>query len=116
MRLTGLPVKCDRFRSGLTRRYTRPHMRRPGGLDMQDTDDLESVLMSLLAQVQRSLAPIELQEVDQLVTTGSHRLAVEAVCRFANAGRHPLPMQARAMVFKLADRLGMDPEALGMLD
>jgi hypothetical protein len=83
---------------------------------MRDTDDLESVLMSLLAQVQRSLTPIELQEVDQLVTTGSHRQAVETVCRFANAGRHPLPLQARAMVFKLADRLGMDPEALGMLD
>ena len=26
------------------------------------------------------------------------------------------PMHARAMVFKLADRLGMDPAQLGMLD
>jgi hypothetical protein len=83
---------------------------------MQDTDDVESVLMSLLAQVQRNLSPTELDEVDRLVTTGSHRQAVESVCRFAHAGRHPLPMHARAMVFKLADRLGMDPGQLGMLD
>jgi len=83
---------------------------------MRDTDDLESVLMSLLGQVQRNLSPQELDEVDRLVTTGSHRQAVEMVCRYASAGRHPLPMQARAMVFKLADRLGMDPEQLGMLD
>jgi len=83
---------------------------------MQDTDGLESVLMTLLAQVQGSLTPTELDEVDRLVTAGSHRQAVETVCRFANAGRHPLPMQARAMVFKLADRLGMDPQQLGMLD
>jgi hypothetical protein len=83
---------------------------------MQDTDDLESVLMSLLAQVQRNLSATELDEVDRLVTSGSHRQAVETVCRYANAGRHPLPMHARAMVFKLADRLGMDPEQLGMLD
>jgi hypothetical protein len=83
---------------------------------MQDTDDLHSVLMSLLAQVQKSLSPVELDEVDRLVTSGSHREAVETVCRFANAGRHPLPMHARAMVFKLCDRLGMDPEQLGMMD
>jgi hypothetical protein len=83
---------------------------------MQDTDDLESVLMSLLAQVQRNLSATELDEVDRLVTSGSHRQAVETVCRYANAGRHPLPMHARAMVFKLADRLGMDPAQLGMLD
>jgi hypothetical protein len=83
---------------------------------MRDTDDLQSVLMSLLAQVQGSLSATELEEVDGLVMSGRHRLAVEAVCRFANAGRHPLPMHARAMVFKLADRLGMDPAQLGMLD
>jgi hypothetical protein len=83
---------------------------------MRDTDDLESVLMSLLAQVQKNLSPTELDEVDRLVTTGSHRQAVETVCRFANSGRHPLPLHARAMVFKLADRLGMDPKQLGMLD
>ena len=83
---------------------------------MQDTDDLESVLMSLLAQVQRNLSATELDEVDRLVTSGSHRQAVETVCRYANAGRHPLPMHARAMVFKLADRLGMDPAQLGMMD
>jgi hypothetical protein len=83
---------------------------------MRDTDDVESVLMNLLAQVQRNLSPTELDEVDKLVTSGSHRQAVETVCRFAQAGRHPLPMHARAMVFKLADRLGMNPQDLGMLD
>jgi hypothetical protein len=83
---------------------------------MPDTDDLHSVLMSLLSQVQKNLSPTELDEVDRLVASGSHRQAVEAVCRFANAGRHPLPMHARAMVFKLCDRLGMDPAQLGMLD
>jgi hypothetical protein len=83
---------------------------------MRDTDDLESVLMNLLAQVQRNLSPTELDEVEGLVTTGSHRQAVETVCRFAAAGRHPLPLQARAMVFKLADRLGMNPQDLGMMD
>jgi hypothetical protein len=41
---------------------------------------------------------------------------VERICTLANAGRHPLPMQARAMVFKLADRLGMEPADLGLLD
>jgi hypothetical protein len=83
---------------------------------MQDHDEMQSVLMNLLAQVQRNLSPSQMDEVDRLVTAGSHRQAVESVCRFANAGRHPLPMHARAMVFKLADRLGMDPEQLGMLD
>jgi len=83
---------------------------------MQDTDDVEAVLMNLLAQVQRNLSPAELEEVDRLVTSGSHRQAVETVCRFANAGRHPLPLHARAMVFKLADRLGIDPAELGMND
>jgi hypothetical protein len=83
---------------------------------MRDTDDVESVLMTLLSQVQKNLSPTELEEVDRLVTSGSHRQAVETVCRFANAGRHPLPMHARAMVFKLADRLGIDPAALGMMD
>ena len=83
---------------------------------MRDTDDLESVLMSLLAQVQKDLTSAELDEVEALVTSGQNRQAVETVCRFAAAGRHPLSMHARAMVFRLADRLGMDPEALGMLD
>jgi hypothetical protein len=77
---------------------------------------MQAILMNLLAQVQRTLTPTELDEVENLVTTGSHRQAVETVCRFAHAGRHPLPMHARAMVFKLADRLGMDPQQLGMLD
>jgi hypothetical protein len=57
-----------------------------------------------------------MDEVDRLVTAGSHRQAVETVCRFSHDGRHPLPMHARAMVFKLADRLGMDPEQLGLMD
>jgi hypothetical protein len=38
------------------------------------------------------------------------------MCSLANAGRHPLPMQARAMAFKLADRLGMQPADLGLLN
>jgi hypothetical protein len=83
---------------------------------MQEYDEMQGVLLNLLAQVQRNLSPAQMEEVDRLVTAGSHRQAVEAVCRFANAGRYPLPMHARAMVFKLADRLGMDPQQLGMLD
>ena len=83
---------------------------------MRDTDDVEAVLMNLLAQVQQTLSPTELDEVDGLVRTGSHRLAVETVCRFAAARKHPLSMHARAMVFKLADRLGIEPADLGMLD
>ena len=39
--------------------------------------------------------------------TGSHRQAVETVCRVAASGHHPLPMHARAMVFKLADRISV---------
>jgi len=83
---------------------------------MRDTDDVESLVMTLLSQVQKNLTPAELEEIDRLVTGGSHRQVVETVCRFANAGRHPLPLHARAMVFKLADRLGIDPAALGMMD
>ena len=83
---------------------------------MRDVGEVEKVLMALLSQVQGSFSDTEIDEVDRLVSTGSHRQAVETVCRFATAGRHPLPMHARAMVFKLADRLGMDPAALGMLD
>ena len=83
---------------------------------MRDTDDVESVVMTLLSQVQKNLSPAELEEVDRLVTSGSHRQVLETVCRFSNAGRHPLPLHARAMVFKLADRLGMNPADLGMLD
>ena len=82
---------------------------------MQDYDEMQGVLLNLLAQVQRNLSPSQMEEVDRLVTSGSHRQVVETVCRFAHDGRHPLPMQARAMVFKLADRLGMDPAELGLL-
>jgi hypothetical protein len=83
---------------------------------MQEHDEMQGVLMSLLAQVQRNLTPSQMDEVDRLVNAGSHRQAVETVCRFSHDGRHPLPLHARAMVFKLADRLGMDPEQLGLLD
>ena len=83
---------------------------------MRDTDDVESLVMTLLSQVQKDLSPTELEEIDRLVTAGSYRLVVEAVCRIASAERHPLSLQARAMVFKLADRLGIDPAALGMMD
>ena len=83
---------------------------------MQDGDEMQAVLLNLLAQVQRNLTPSQMEEVDRLVTAGSHRQAVESVCRFSHDGRLPMPMQARAMVFKLADLLGIDPEQLGMLD
>jgi len=83
---------------------------------MQEYDEMQGVLLNLLAQVQRNLSPAQMDEVDRLVTAGSHRQAVETVCRFSHDGRHPLPMHARAMVFKLADRLGMDPEQLGLMD
>jgi len=77
---------------------------------------MQAVVMNLLAQVQRNLTPSQMEEVDRLVTGGSPRQVVETVCRFAHDGRYPLPMQARAMVFKLADRLGIAPQDLGMLD
>ena len=83
---------------------------------MTDVDEMQSMLFNLLAQVQRNLTAEQADQVERLIEEGSHRQAVETVCRFAHAGQHPLPMQARAMVFKLADRLGMDPAALGMLD
>ena len=83
---------------------------------MQEHDEMQGVLFNLLAQVQPNLSPSQMEEVDRLVTAGSHRQVVETVCRFTHEGHHPLPMHARAMVFKLADRLGMDPEQLGLLD
>ena len=83
---------------------------------MQEVDEMQGVLLNLLAQVQRNLSPAQMNEVDRLVTAGRHAQAVETVCRFSQDGRHPMPMQARAMVFKLADRLGMDPELLGLMD
>jgi hypothetical protein len=83
---------------------------------MQEVDEMQGVLLNLLAQVQSSLSPAQMDEVDRLVTAGRHRQALETVCRFSHDGRHPLPMQARAMVFKLADRLGMDPAQLGLMD
>ena len=83
---------------------------------MQEHDEMLGVLLNLLAQVQRNLSPAQMDEVDRLVAAGSHRQVVETVCRFSHDGRLPLPMHARAMVFKLADRLGMDPEQLGLLD
>jgi hypothetical protein len=83
---------------------------------MQEVDEMQGVLLNLLAQVQRNLSPAQMDEVDRLVTAGSHRQAVETVCRFSQDGHLPMPMHARAMVFKLADRLGMDPEQLGLLD
>jgi hypothetical protein len=64
-----------------------------------DADEMQALLLSLLAQVQRNLTPSQMDEDDRLASAGSHRLAVESVCRFANAGSHPMPMQARAMVF-----------------
>ena len=73
-------------------------------------------LRDLLAQLQASLQPAESAEIERLIAAGSLRQAVEALVRFAEAGRHPLPMQARAMLFKLADRLGLDPAELGLLE
>ncbi|WP_459851330.1 hypothetical protein [Dongia sp. agr-C8] len=83
---------------------------------MQGIDDMQGVLLNLLAQVQSNLSPAQMDEVDRLVSAGRHAQAVETVCRFSHDGRLPLPMHARAMVFKLADRLGMDPAQLGLLD
>jgi len=82
---------------------------------LRDGDEIEMGLRDLLAQVQPSLLPAESAEVERLIAAGTMRQAVEAFCRFAQAGQHPLPMQARAMIFKLADRLGIDPAALGLL-
>ena len=86
------------------------------GLGMTDVDEMQSVLFNLLAQVQRSLSAEQADQVERLIEEGSHRMAVERMCTFATAGRHPLPMQARAMAFRLADRLGMQPADLGLLN
>jgi hypothetical protein len=86
------------------------------GLGMTDVDEMQSVLMNLLAQVQPNLTPEQADHVERLIEEGSHRAAVERMCTLANAGRHPLPMYARAMAFKLADRLGMEPADLGLLN
>jgi hypothetical protein len=83
---------------------------------MADVDEMQSVLFNLLAQVQRSLTPEQADQVERLIEDGSHRLAVERMCSLANAGRYPMPMQARAMAFRLADRLDMQPADLGLLN
>ena len=83
---------------------------------MTDADEMQSVLFDLLAQMQPNLTAEQVDQVERLIEEGSHRMAVERICTLANAGRHPLPMHARAMVFKLADRLGMEPADLGLLD
>jgi hypothetical protein len=83
---------------------------------MTDVDEMESVLLTLLAQVQRSLTAEQADQIERLIQEGSHRLAVERMCTLANAGRHPMPMHARAMAFKLADRLGVAPADLGLLE
>jgi hypothetical protein len=82
---------------------------------MQERDEMQGLLMDLLAQVRGNLAPSQLEEIERLAAAGSHRQAVESICRFAREGQHPMPLQARAVVFKLADRLGIDPADLGML-
>jgi hypothetical protein len=89
---------------------------RERGLGMTDVDEMQSVLFNLLSQVQGNLTPEQADQVERLIAEGSHRAAVERMCSLANAGRHPLPMQARAMAFKLADRLGMQPADLGLLN
>jgi hypothetical protein len=86
------------------------------GLGMTDVDEMQSVLFNLLAQVQRGLSAEQADHVERLIEEGSHRLAVERMCALASAGRHPMPMHARAMAFRLADRLGMLPADLGLLD
>jgi len=86
------------------------------GLGMTDVEEMQSVLFNLLAQVQRDLTAEQAEQVERLITEGSHRQAVQQMCSLANAGRHPLPMHARAMAFKLADRLGVAPADLGLLN
>jgi hypothetical protein len=86
------------------------------GLGMADVDEMQDVLFNLLAQVQRNLTAEQADQVERLIQDGSHRAAVEQMCTLANAGRHPLPMHARAMAFRLADRLGMLPADLGLLN
>lgn len=88
---------------------------RKRGLGMTGVDEMRSVLFNLLAQVQRNLSPEQADQVERLIENGSHREAVEALCSLAQAGRHPLPMHARAMAFKLCDRLGLQPAELGLL-
>jgi len=78
-------------------------------------DEVEQVLQNLLAQLACGLSPQESAEISRLVWSGSYRNAFENLCRHATTTQQPLPMHARAMVFKLADRLGMDPADLGML-
>jgi len=83
---------------------------------MTGVDEMQNVLLNLLAQVQRNLTDEQAAQVERLIVEGSHRQAVHELCTLATAGRHPLPMHARAMAFKLADRLGMQPADLGLLN
>ncbi len=83
---------------------------------MTDVDEVHGVLLDLLAQVQHNLSAEQADQAERLIEAGSHRQAVQTLCGWANAGRHPLPMHARAMAFKLADRLGMEPADLGLLN
>jgi hypothetical protein len=82
---------------------------------MTDNKEVENVLFALFAQVQRALSAQQSDQIHQLIEGGSHRQAVEAICGLTNAGRFPMPLQARAMAFKLADRLGVQPADLGLL-
>ena len=94
---------------------TRSNMQGRGAWRMTDGSEVERVLFELLAQVQVAFSPQEAERVHKLIELGSHRQAVETLCGLANAGHHPLPLPARAMAFKLADRLGMQPADLGLL-
>lgn len=83
---------------------------------MDDASELEGMLMSLLAQVRKVVSPTEGDDIAGLISEGNNRQALERICRAAADHRLPLAMDARAMVFRLADRLQVDPAALGMLD
>ena len=39
---------------------------------MQEYDEMQGVLLNLLAQVQRNLSPAQMEEVDRLVTAGAN--------------------------------------------
>jgi len=88
---------------------------RERGLGMTGVDEMQSMMFNLLAQVRRNLTDEQASQVERLIEEGSHRQAVQELCALASTGRHPLPMHARAMAFKLADRLGMQPADLGLL-
>jgi hypothetical protein len=82
---------------------------------MEHGEEIAGTLFGLLAQVQPMLGEDQLDALEAMIRDGENRRAVQTICTLAAARQQPLPLAARAMVFKLADRLGLHPADLGLL-